>query len=343
MTNQTNATAMTAANLATGNHEHGNVSKDTYSGVYVKIKPIETEMGVRFLAEITSGYRAGKLICHAMTDNPVHWLNIEDAEHWLIETGYTVDSDRGNGQKYSDGEVVGVDSDGHLVQWNSDAGATYNSGETLEQFGVQNLSEQELLRAQGKVSKAGVSNASTLEMAKKQDLQMNIRPDMVFVIGIQDTVTKLAEKLCAEVGLRVHYAMKKSDPSKRIESINDEAVIVPLLPNSETLFCCGLRASELLLDTEGGPLDCNWANNDGSAFAIPLLSFLFAHANANLPVPNGWFLADKQNEPLYPNSNIGYCGPTGTVTADFGGSGPQLWQIPQTYSKVFPLIEKKHW
>ena len=165
---------------------------------------------------------------------------------------------------------------------------------------------------------------------------MNIRPDMVFVIGIQDTVTKLAEKLCAEVGLRVHYAMKKSDPSKRIESINDEAVIVPLLPNSETLFCCGLRASELLLDTEGGPLDCNWANNDGSAFAIPLLSFLFAHANANLPVPNGWFLADKQNEPLYPNSNIGYCGPTGTVTADFGGSGPQLWQIPQTYSQVFP-------
>ena len=96
MTNQTIATALTAANLATGNHEHGNVSKDTYSGVYVQIKPIETATGVRFQAEITSGYRAGKLICHAMTDIPVHWLNTEDAEHWLKETGYTVDCDRGN-------------------------------------------------------------------------------------------------------------------------------------------------------------------------------------------------------------------------------------------------------
>ena len=195
----------------------------------------------------------------------------------------------------------------------------------------------------GNVHDAGAKNASALEMSQVQDLQMNIRPDMLFVIGIQDAMTEMAERLCAEVGLRVHYAMKKSDPSKRIESINDEAVIVPPLPNSETLFCCGLRASERLLDTEGGPLDCNWADNDGSAFVVPLQSFLYAHEKAHLPVPCGWFLADEQNGTEYRNSNIGDFGPTGTVVADFAGSGRKLWRLPQTYCHVLPLIKIKHW
>lgn len=37
----------------------------------------------------------------------------------------------------------------------------------------------------------------------------NPRPDMLFVIGMKDEVTELAERLCSEVGLNVHYAMKK--------------------------------------------------------------------------------------------------------------------------------------
>lgn len=52
-------------------------------------------------------------------------------------------------QNFFDGEVVGVDSDGHLIQWSADARATYNSGETLEEYGVRNLSALELQRTQG--------------------------------------------------------------------------------------------------------------------------------------------------------------------------------------------------
>lgn len=52
-------------------------------------------------------------------------------------------------QNFFDGEVVGVDSDRHLIQWSADARSTYNSGETLEEFGVTNLSALELQRAQG--------------------------------------------------------------------------------------------------------------------------------------------------------------------------------------------------
>lgn len=65
----------------------------------------------------------------------------------------------GNVPKYTDGEVVGVEADGHLVQWSADAGAAYNSGETLEQFGVQNLSDLELQRARVKVESANSEEA----------------------------------------------------------------------------------------------------------------------------------------------------------------------------------------
>ena len=73
------------------------------------------------------------------------------------------EAESGNVKKYSDGEVLGVDSDGHLVQWNADAEATYNSGETLEKFGVQNLSDLELQRAKGEVGKLAISASADEE------------------------------------------------------------------------------------------------------------------------------------------------------------------------------------
>ncbi|KLR57147.1 hypothetical protein [Diaphorobacter sp. J5-51] len=45
-----------------------------------------------------------------------------------------------------DGEVLGQDADGGLIQWNSATGAPYNSGQTVEEFGIGNLSEAELKR-----------------------------------------------------------------------------------------------------------------------------------------------------------------------------------------------------
>lgn len=197
-------------------------------------------------------------------------------------------------------------------------------------------------RLHGNEQDASAQKPPAAHMPKDKESSMNIRPDMVFVIGIQDAVTDLAERFCAEVGLSVRYAMKKSDPSQRIDSIDEEAVIVPPLPEENTVLFCGLRASDRLLDDEGGRLDCNWSGNDGSAFAVPLMSFLHVAAKSQLRVPNDWKPAAHDLAWQYRNSSVGQLGPAGTVVADFG-HGCELWQLPEAYSLVFPLIENKRW
>lgn len=46
----------------------------------------------------------------------------------------------------ADGEVLGRDGDGGLIQWDASSGAPYNSGETVEEFALDNLSGAELNR-----------------------------------------------------------------------------------------------------------------------------------------------------------------------------------------------------
>lgn len=52
-----------------------------------------------------------------------------------------------------DGEVVGIDTDGCVLQWGSDCGF-YNCTETLEQWGIDNLNEEEVerLKKQGVIA-----------------------------------------------------------------------------------------------------------------------------------------------------------------------------------------------
>ena len=47
---------------------------------------------------------------------------------------------------YQDDEVIGLDKDGCVVQWNSDNGMPANSGESLEEFGLHNLRKYEFAR-----------------------------------------------------------------------------------------------------------------------------------------------------------------------------------------------------
>lgn len=47
---------------------------------------------------------------------------------------------------YRDGEVIGIAPNGTLLQWNADEKAAYNCGETLEQFGIHNLTGTEAQR-----------------------------------------------------------------------------------------------------------------------------------------------------------------------------------------------------
>ena len=47
---------------------------------------------------------------------------------------------------YEDGEVVGLDTDGCLIQWDAEKAVQYNSGMTPEDFGIENLHQRELAR-----------------------------------------------------------------------------------------------------------------------------------------------------------------------------------------------------
>ena len=54
---------------------------------------------------------------------------------------------------YADGEVLGADVDGCLIQWDRQGDVAYNCGETLEGFGPENLNAVELARVLSDLSK----------------------------------------------------------------------------------------------------------------------------------------------------------------------------------------------
>lgn len=45
--------------------------------------------------------------------------------------------------KVEDGEILGLDADGCIIQWNGDDLETYNCGETPEEFGVSSIRDIE--------------------------------------------------------------------------------------------------------------------------------------------------------------------------------------------------------
>jgi hypothetical protein len=49
-------------------------------------------------------------------------------------------------ETHADNEVLGIDTDGCLILWDADKRQRYNCGETLEQWGKENLTSQEISR-----------------------------------------------------------------------------------------------------------------------------------------------------------------------------------------------------
>lgn len=70
-----------------------------------------------------------------------------------------------------DGEVLGHDADGALIQWNATTGAPYNSGETVEDFGMDNLSETEKRRLNQEMDKVPDAFNYQLLARLKQDCE----------------------------------------------------------------------------------------------------------------------------------------------------------------------------
>lgn len=44
---------------------------------------------------------------------------------------------------FADGEVIGTDNDACLIAWDASIGAAYNCGESLADYGAENLSDVE--------------------------------------------------------------------------------------------------------------------------------------------------------------------------------------------------------
>jgi hypothetical protein len=44
---------------------------------------------------------------------------------------------------YLDGEVLGIDNDSNVILWDADKEKRYNCGETINQYGINNLTDKE--------------------------------------------------------------------------------------------------------------------------------------------------------------------------------------------------------
>lgn len=55
--------------------------------------------------------------------------------------------------KYKDGEVLGTETTGAVIQWDADTRHRYTSGETLKEFGIKNLTNRERQRVGLKIMK----------------------------------------------------------------------------------------------------------------------------------------------------------------------------------------------
>lgn len=203
-----------------------------------------------------------------------------------------------------------------------------------------------------------MSVATSQTAVPEQASRTNPRPDIAFVFGIQDAITTLGERLCKEFGLRVHRAMKRANPSFPIESLDEDAVIVPELGCIDTVHVCGFKVSAHLADPDDAPVECNWTEDDGTAIAYPLTCIVLGASDGSIPLPAGWILRDipEAPSPLQAMSDerrlrqwqesecqrrpVGHFGPCGTVVADFG-KGKQLLEVPAAYSQAFPLLENR--
>lgn len=107
---------------------------------------------------------------------------------------------------YEDDEVIGLTNDGCVMRWDSDNGMPANSGESLEEFGVHNLREQELGRV-------GVAREAWEAAVAEQG---NVG-DSVLVIGTrEDRNTILA-------ALRFYQQHGMGEPFNRSDAIHDIA------------------------------------------------------------------------------------------------------------------------
>lgn len=167
--------------------------------------------------------------------------------------------------------------------------------------------------------------------------------DVVAVIGLKNRATELVEALCRSIGMEVFYAMKKLDPSQRIDSVAEDAAIsAPLEAVPENVFRLGLMAANPLC--AAGTLDCN-LTDERDMFGHVL--GWFAHRITSPDeLPAGWMLLDPQTSPTQagfdPSVETYAIGQilTGGKLVVGTGQGKRLVQVPAEYRDAVASLER---
>lgn len=166
--------------------------------------------------------------------------------------------------------------------------------------------------------------------------------DVVAVIGPKSRATELAEALCRSFGIRLFYAMKKANPSQRIDSCDDEATVsAPFETLPENIFRLGLMAGDPLF--EDGTIDCNFTED--REILGHLLGWIAHRIESPADLPAGWELLDATTSPMQAGfdprvdySAVGQILADGKMIVDFG-QGMRLLRIPDDYQDAFSFLE----
>lgn len=166
--------------------------------------------------------------------------------------------------------------------------------------------------------------------------------DVVAVIGLKNRATELVEALCRSFGMRVFYAMKKTDPSQRIDSCDAEAsVSTPFEDLPENIFRQGFMAANPLF--EDGTLDCN-LTEEREMFRN-VLGWLVHRIESPADLPAGWMMLDAPTstmqagfDPRVDNSATGQILADGKIVVNFG-QVKRILQIPDDYRDVYSSME----
>lgn len=75
-------------------HPEPGTAVGSNSGIRVKLNPVTEDGRDEFEVEITSGYRAGNVLCHGQSETPLRFPSADQAAQWLSEIGYTLDGPR---------------------------------------------------------------------------------------------------------------------------------------------------------------------------------------------------------------------------------------------------------
>ncbi|WP_425953220.1 hypothetical protein [Ralstonia pseudosolanacearum] len=124
-----------------------------------------------------------------VSQSPEEWglSPIESLPHWALDAE---SQEKRKQSQYQDDEVTGLNMDGCVMQWDGDKGLAFNSGESLEEFGLHNLREHELGRVG--VTREAWTNA-VAEQAGKQSAakSLTLKPSGRFITD--DQGRKVAE------------------------------------------------------------------------------------------------------------------------------------------------------